>query len=542
MPHFFHTMELQASSLRIRKSWVIFLSLLYLALPNIIMMMAWVRPIPACLIIIGIIASLLYYAVTQLKSEAGRSIPLTQKNAWLLLLTVLLISMPFIHDGLVGLFPTGYDYHVSRQAYYSNIVDAPWPVVYPDGSTTTYYIGMFLPPALICRLLNISPGHGSIIAQYVILMWIVLGLTLSLLLIFTQRRKISILFVFLFVFLGDPILMIWGTQAGNAAIQWVADSLTSISGLDCGIINWHTSRFALFSLAQSAGCYTSNIPLLLAISLLLNVRREKNFIIPLTISMILLLSPFGVLGCIPFALMTYDFSYILKKEGAVRSVVYMFLPLIMAAVAYTYYSRTDVFFSKSDGSTTIISTVYAIHGVKGVLFVFMGVILPALLMFFPLRKTIKFSRIAIVAMVCMIVVSQIWMGGVICRLNELWLKTSPMYTFILLIYLAYSWERLGVDKYIPIAVSSVMCACFVCSCFLNYTGQSYVEDDCNGHLYHVHRDAIKVKSDLLEGLLYTVSGESEKHFPGCILPKAHGCDYTRPLLRPVKEFMLKETN
>ncbi|MCI7004178.1 MAG: hypothetical protein MR890_02015, partial [Akkermansia muciniphila] len=529
------------SSLRIRKSWVIFLSLLYLALPNIIMMMAWVKPISACLIIIGIIASLLYYAVTQLKSEAGRFIPLTQKNAWLLLLTVLLVSMPFIHDGLVGLFTTGYDYHVSRQAYYSNLVDAPWPVIYPDGSTVTYYIGMFLPPALICRLLSISPGYGCIAAQYVMLAWIVLGLTLSLLLIFTQRRRISILFVFFFVFLGDPILMMWGTQAGNAAIQWVADSLTSFTGLDCGIMNWHTSRFALFSLAQSAGCYTSNIPLLLTISILLNVRRERNFVIPLTISMIFLLSPFGVLGCLPFALMTYDFSGILKKGGALRSTVYMLLPLAMAVVAYTYYSRTDVFFSTSDGRTTIVSTVYAIHGFKGVLFVFMGVIIPALLMFFPLRRTIRFSRIAIIAMVCIIVVSQIWMGGVICRLNELWLKTSPMYTFVLLIYLAYTWKRLGADKYIPITVSAVMCVCFAFSCFLVYTGQSYVEDDCNGHLYHVHRDSINVKKDLVEGLLYTESGESEKNFPGCILPRAHGCDYTRPLLRPVKEFILKET-
>lgn len=533
-------MELQTSSLRIRKSWVIFLSLLYLALPNIIMMMAWVKPIPACLIIIGIIVSLVYYAVTQLRGEPGRSIPLTQKNAWLLLLTVILVALPFVHDGLVGLFETGFDYRVSRQAYYSNLVDAPWPVIYPDGSTVTYYIGMFLPPALICRLLGISPGCGCIIAQYFMLLWIVLGLTLSLLLIFTQRRKVSILFVFLFVFLGDPILMIWGTQAGNAAIQWVADTLTSLTGLNCSIVNWHTSRFALFSLAQSAGCYTSNIPLLVAISLLLNVRRERNFIIPLTMSMIFLLSPFGVLGCLPFALMTYDFHYLLKKKGALRSSLYMLLPLAMAVVAYTYYSRTDVFFSTSDGSTTILSSVYSIHGVKGVLFVFMGVIIPAFLMFFPLRKTIRFSRVAIVALACIVIVSQIWMGGVICKLNELWLKTSPMYTFVLLIYLVYSWKKMGSDKYIPLLIAVGMCVCFVCSCFFCYTGQLFVEDDCNGHLYHVRRNSINTKEDLIKGLLYTESGESERYFPGCILPSAQGCDYTRPLLRPVKEFMLKE--
>ena len=527
-------MELQTSSLRIRKSWVIFLSLLYLALPNIIMMMAWVKPIPACLIIIGIIVSLVYYAVTQLRGEPGRSIPLTQKNAWLLLLTVLLVTMPFVHDGLVGLFETGWDYKIARQAYYSNLVDAPWPVIYEDGTTIAYYIGAYMVPAVLDRWLGISPGAGSMAAQFVLLAWIVIGLVLSLLLFFAQRRRISILFVVFFVLMGDPILQYWGTESGSHVIKGIADFCSSVSGMDWSILSWHTSRFALFSLSQTAGCYTSNIPAFMAASIIMNVRTDRNFILPLIFALLFFHSPFAALGCFPLALLSYDFVKLMKAKGCLYSLIGLVLPLAISAVALVYYSRIDVFCTDEEGSMMRLTTVFGMHGMKGMIAVFTGVLIPAMLFYAPLRKYLWRCRGICVCLLCLLACSQIWFGGVARGLNEFWLKISPIYTFVLASYLAYLWPRLGRDKWIPAFITLVMTVAFVVSLFARYTGQWHVDDDCNGHLYHERGGRNVVQKDVIPDLLYTKDGESETRFPGNLLPSGKGCDYGRPLLHPVK--------
>ena len=496
------------------------------------MMMAWVKPIPACLIIIGIIVSLVYYAVTQLRGEPGRSIPLTQKNAWLLLLTVLLVTMPFVHDGLVGLFETGWDYKIARQAYYSNLVDAPWPVIYEDGTTIAYYIGAYMVPAVLDRWLGISPGSGSMAAQFVLLAWIVIGLVLSLLLFFAQRRRISILFVVFFVLMGDPILQYWGTESGSRVIKGIADFCSSVSGMDWSILSWHTSRFALFSLSQTAGCYTSNIPAFMAASIIMNVRVDRNFVIPFLFALLFIHSPLATLGCVPLALIAYDFKSLMKTRVLSKSLLCLLLPAGMATVALEYYSRIDVFCT--DGGELMLSTVFSIHGVKGVIAVFTGVLIPVILFYAPIRKYLLRFRGACVCLFCLFLGSQVWFGGVARGLNEFWLKVSPIYTFILASYLSYLWPRLGRDRWMPALVTLYMMFAYVISFAARYTGQWHVDDDCNGHLYHDRSGKIVEQEDMMRGLLYQKSGESESSFPGSLLPRGRGCDYSRPLLHSVR--------
>lgn len=497
------------------------------------MMMAWVKPIPACLIIIGIIASLVYYAVTQLRGEPGRSIPLTQKNAWLLLLTVILVALPFVHDGLVGIFATGHDYHVARQAYYANLVDAPWPVFYPDGSTMTYYNGMYFVPAVICRLFGWYPGAGSMAAQWILLVWLVLGGFLSFLLCFTQRRRISILFVFLCFFLGDPINLFWSTQQGGEFIRHLAAQMTSLTGVDCSIISWHTTRFSIFPLINVAGCYPSNIPAILAIALILNIRRERNFLIPLVIGLLLISSPLGALGCMPFALALYNYKKLFGVRSACRSLLFLLLPLSLVTVAAVYYGRIDVFYSQGDSAVRVAS-VLAVHGVKGVFFVFLGVFIPTLLLFFPLWRVRRNAKLAVIAFAAIMLVSQIWFGGAMSGLNELWLKACLIYTFVLCVYLAFAWPRLGRGRVAPLMVMFLFIGSYIISFFNTYTGQKHVDDDCNGHLYHDRPAVLPQKPDVINGLLYANSGECEERFPGSLLPKARGCDYTRPRRKPLK--------
>ena len=441
--------------------------------------------------------------------------------------------MPFVHDGLVGWFETGWDYKIARQAYYSNLVDAPWPVIYPDGTTIVYYIGVYMVPAVMDRWLDISPGAGSMAAQFVLLAWIVIGLVLSLLLFFTQRRRISILFVVFFVLMGDPILQYWGTEGGSHVIKGIADFCSSVIGIDCSILSWHTSRFALFSLSQTAGCYTSNIPAFMAASIIMNVRSERNFVIPFLFALLFLHSPLATLGCVPLALLTYDFRKLKKTGDCLKSLIGLLLPLVMATVAFVFYSRVVVFSAAEGGNMTRLTTVLGMHGIKGGIAVFSGVLIPAVLCYVPLRKYLLRSWGISVCLICVFIGSQIWFGNTTRGLNEFWLKISPIYTFILSSYLAYLWPKLGREKCLPVIVLSGMAVAFIISFFSLYTGQRYVDDYRNGHLYHDRMGRCVEQKDAILGLLYTKNGECETIFPGCLLPKGRGCDYSRPLLHSV---------
>ena len=157
-----------------------------------------------------------------------------------------------------------------------------------------------------------------------------------------------------------------------------------------------------------------------------------------------------------------------------------------------------------------------------------------MLLYYPLRKHLCRSRNIKLSLISLIIFSQIWFGGAIFQLNELWLKTCLIYTFVLAVYTAYLWPKLGRDKYIPMVVSIGIMIAYIFSFVSRYTGQDYVEDDCNGHLYHERNGSLEPRRDLIGDLLYTEPGESEKHFPSSILPKGRGCDYSRPLLKPVK--------
>lgn len=165
---------------------------------------------------------------------------------------------------------------------------------------------------------------------------------------------------------------------------------------------------------------------------------------------------------------------------------------------------------------------------------FLGVLVPTLLLFFPLRRIRSNAKLAAVSFISILLVSQIWFGGMLSGLNELWLKTCIIYTFVLCAYLAFTWNRLGWGRIAPFVVMLIFIGSYVFSFIGNYTGQGYVADDCNGHLYHDRPSSLPQKDDIIKGLLYNQGGESESHFPGCLLPKARGCDYSRPRLKPLK--------
>jgi len=54
----------------------------------------------------------------------------------------------------------------------------------------------------------------------------------------------------------------------------------------------------------------------------------------------------------------------------------------------------------------------------------------------------------------------------------------------------------------------------------------------NGHLNHdaafLNQSVQPCKEPIISGLMLRESGESERHFPGRLLPKAPGCDSSRP--------------
>ncbi len=189
-------MKTLSQSRGINEGQVTLMALLYLALPSILFFLGWLTPIPAILASLGVIGSLIYYAVRLMPKERECILPFNRRTISVVAAAFFLICLLHISTGLIGFFLTDPDYELARQAYYVNLIEAPWPIVLPNGCEINYYIAAYLPPAILARIFAAYPTEGSTLAQVILLLWTALGYTLAFLVVFTFRRKVSLIFVF----------------------------------------------------------------------------------------------------------------------------------------------------------------------------------------------------------------------------------------------------------------------------------------------------------------------------------------------------------
>lgn len=314
----------------------------YLCLPVAIFLLGWCRwyiGIPAIMIVVYSLAK----CIKERSNLKTYGFELKKQDICKLLLALLFIAVWVWLSG-VGKFVWQNSDHTCRNTIYELLVNHSWPVrgeyavegvVQSRGMV--YYIGFWLPAALIGKALGIRAGYVS---QYV---WAVLGIFLLYLLICLWRKKVLIWpLLLLAMFSGLDIV---GTFM-------LSDSMVRIFGIE------HLERWpGVFQFSgmttQLFWVYNQAIPAWVAAILIFIDEKPKNIIF--ICSLIMLTSTFPFIGILPYAVYYMIIRSEWKRNRNIRN-------LLINAVQ-NFCSVQNVL---GGGCIGIVSFLYLIGNISGV--------------------------------------------------------------------------------------------------------------------------------------------------------------------------------
>jgi len=497
--------------------------LVYLAIPNLLFLMGWFTPPVAIaagvLLLFNVGRECMLLRASSLETPAAGN---AWKKALLLLGIALLLILDFLTGGIVGIFPTHADYSIFRQALFCNLRDAAWPLVLPNGREMSYYLANMLPPALMARVLPASWG------QWCIVFWGVLPVFLTLLILAAGIRfpfcgKLGALLVMaaLFFAIRDPLYFVFHSIIGKN----IHDHLLVLSGWDCGGLLCPNARIPAL-LGHYVGAYNSLPPTLLAVAVMLCGERENRRLIPLVYALLMAISPIGCIGLLPVAACLYGRAWKRERVSWTGVAAEFALPLAMALLSALYFMRAE--------NDIFLAPCYEVWGWENALYGIVRIGLAWALLVLPLARIEKHNGLYYVVAIFLLTAHVIFMGSLPTMNNELWLKSAPAYMLILTVFWAKDWYRMSQFKYAVMAMCLIGLSHSTYKAFLDADISQYgtVCDIWNGHLNHPHpflRQSVPpTREPLVPGILLRETGESERYFPGSLLPQAPGCDYTRP--------------
>ncbi len=235
---------------------------LYLALPVIIFMFTWIRPL------IGISAALLVGFALFLAVRKAAASPISFSRRTIFITIVVAFVWCFFAGQ--GVFCDQSGDHAWRNAVYRDLVYHPWPVVFEQQNVLlNYYVGYWLVPALFGKALFFmtqNAGAAWLTAKIALLLWSTLSITLCFLLLAnvlrcnSPKRYFAAIIVFIF-FSGLDILGVYilNKRAGLHLEWWCPG---------CQYSSFTTCLFWVFNQA---------VPAWIAILRLLYDRRIESF-------------------------------------------------------------------------------------------------------------------------------------------------------------------------------------------------------------------------------------------------------------------------
>ncbi len=508
------------------QSILISLGLVYLAIPNLLFLQGWFEPWFAC-----IAALLILFAVgraigVSMESQAAPAATERQNVLALILglLTALFICLYLlVRSGLLGFVQSYGDLEILRNAMFANLRDDAWPLILPNGKEMSYYLAQVLPSAMLARLM---PHSG----QWPVVLWTLPAMLLVIAMVTTQMParlawgwKFALCALFLAIFGCSYASPHWL----NAGVQALADFLpfpihVPIPGrtVVCGQ-----------SLSGCGGVYNSYPPSLLLAAILLTCRHRAEVILPVALALTVPLSPFGGVALCPLVALRWWESIRQNREFKPISLLPdALLPLAMVTVCALYFLRAD--------GENVVSLTLIAWGWKSYLLYDGWRIAGWMTLLLPLWFCVKRDAFFYTFVLCYILMAAMFIGTMpqsgCGRNNELWLKAAPCYMLITATYWLTAWSRLHWCKHIVLALCILMTA-HKAHQFAQHFGENryLVVDDCwSGHMNHddpfFNQSLPRCHEPMLPGFLLREGGESERHFPGNMLPEAPGCDYSRP--------------
>ena len=182
--------------------------------------------------------------------------------------------------------------HMFRNALFQDLVAYPWPVKnfeWAEPRTLTYYIGFWLPGAVVGKLFGLQMGYWF---QFI---YGVLGVSIALLLLFERLGKVSFLITLLFFFFSglDIIPYLQNAILRGDTAATILRSLLLGRHLELSIHTFNSSSNTtlLFWL------YNQIIPFWVGFLLLWRLKSNSSLLF--TFSLLLLFAPFPALALVP---------------------------------------------------------------------------------------------------------------------------------------------------------------------------------------------------------------------------------------------------
>ena len=290
-------------ALRTKTKWIPMLSLVYLAIPVLLFLSFWIKP----LFSVPLIALILYSLFRTYQSANPFHLEQTStkgKIVWILAILFVWVLL----SGIGGFVWQNRWDHMFRNALFQDLVKYDWPVIDTSLEPTRilcYNLGFWLPSALIGKAFGMQAGY---VFQ---LIWAFGGVALTFALLCERLGKVSMTALILFlVFSGLDIVLFFLGKIHSHELSTALGELLKGTHLELKLYQFSSAS----NTTLLFWVYNQIIPFWVAFLLLLREtsNRSRLFVFML----MLLYSPFPAVGTLP--LLIYQFFQKSNFEGVAK--------------------------------------------------------------------------------------------------------------------------------------------------------------------------------------------------------------------------------
>lgn len=470
-------------------------ALAYLALPNILFVLGWCRPVYALILAASI---LVLFFRTVIGSFSATAPPSSYRAAgsriWVMCVLVALIAIWILMSGMTGDCRQQIDYIV-RNAMFASLVRCDWPLIFSDGSAFVYYLSSLLPPALVAR---IHP-EGSF-PLYCLGAWCFFGVLLMCLLMERKIGKRVLLFLVFLLLVGNV----------GAYIQ-------NLAGL-FGKGLWSYPAYVLFysvgSAVQLQTTFHHVIPVWVVLALYFSNALSWSKTVCVS-SLVLLASPLASLGLAAFFL----YTLMIDRDKAIKRILSLlkepsfYCACLLAVTAVAFFSSNE-----GDAAFRWVWESIPLDGIlstgKSVFWAFCSGGLTIALILLLAYATGNFKNRLLWFVAGMLFLLPILVIG--SKVNELVFKASCI-PYWVLSFLLTQWfvaaklkERLLIASFVLLSSGGTYEMITYCCSGLSMPSEKRMRTDWQWHLYHPeHRWHSHFVGDMKSSLFfYNRAGES----------------------------------